>query len=591
MIWLIVIPLLIVVLTAVVSAIVFYVQFCNSPEKQWRQEVLDLTDRARRRAQTETESLEHLGTEHAGDIRRLTEERFVSYLTTVSVNELESYAGIGHGTIAKLVSAGYVDLATLRHARLDIHGLGDKRLTDIDTAVRDLLRKAQLNFDQLTCSPAQALVADKEALSRRYAGLAAQVKTRVHAAQQICKQLQKSESIAYQVTFWSWLRPNPNDQLVLQQLLGSDLPDLDATIRAAQQNLVQPGQAKREKIPASRHEVNVAPVNSITDPKTVVRSKPDTRRDLAQESLDTENKHSITMELIIKFAMAVARADGPVTSTEQKLIEQHLRQHYPYNRAMQNRVESLCAHYQIAAIDFESCCGQINREFTAAHRTALFDLAIEIASASGTAGHSATQFLKSVEQHLGVRPSRLSRFEHSKPPNSVESLPIGSSMTDTSSAPSRVAATKSAVEAQSPTLTAALSENRQLLKAKSSAIAGQSADSPSQVSPIAAATKPNQSRSLSEKECLNLLEIPSGTPISADLIRRQFNLLSQRFASEKLASLGADFVKLAELKFTDVRRAAEIVLLGLGEKLEIKPIEAAAQELRSNTDLDDVFGR
>jgi hypothetical protein len=87
-----------------------------------------------------------------------------------------------------------------------------------------------------------------------------------------------------------------------------------------------------------------------------------------------------------------------------------------------------------------------------------------------------------------------------------------------------------------------------------------------------------------------LLEIPTETLLSADLVRRQWNLLSDRLAPEKVASMGPEFVKLAQDKVALMRRAAESLLEAMGEKLETTPPAPSVQDLRHNPDLDDVFG-
>jgi hypothetical protein len=61
-------------------------------------------------------------------------------------------------------------------------------------------------------------------------------------------------------------------------------------------------------------------------------------------------------------------------------------------------------------------------------------------------------------------------------------------------------------------------------------------------------------------------------------------------ALEKAARLGPEFLKTAEKQQAVVLQAAEILLGLMGEKLEVKPPAPAAQDLRHNPDLDDVFG-
>lgn len=86
---------------------------------------------------------------------------------------------------------------------------------------------------------------------------------------------------------------------------------------------------------------------------------------------------------------------------------------------------------------------------------------------------------------------------------------------------------------------------------------------------------------------LAILEIDPAATLSADLVRRQYNLLTERFAPEKFASAGADFTAMAEAKRSVVRAAALALLEPFGETLE--QAAPAAQELRHNPDLDAMF--
>jgi len=93
------------------------------------------------------------------------------------------------------------------------------------------------------------------------------------------------------------------------------------------------------------------------------------------------------------------------------------------------------------------------------------------------------------------------------------------------------------------------------------------------------------------KERLTVLEIDPSIPLTVDLVRRHFNLLAERYAAEKFASAGADFVALAQSKREAILQAATALLEAFGEKVEAAaPAAAEPQELRRNPDLDAVFG-
>ena len=191
-----------------------------------------------------------------------------------------------------------------------------------------------------------------------------------------------------------------------------------------------------------------------------------------------------------------------------------MRQRFGYDRALLNRVEGFCAHYESAAIDLDHCLRQVMEMFTVPHRTALVEFASQIINISSNGGAAGAMFLNSLAHRLGI-----------------------------------------------PIVTP-----------------------PKPEPPVKVSTIPGR------EQCLALLEIPLGASLSADLVRRQWNLLSERMALEKAARMGPEFLKMAETKRAAILQAAKTLLNLMGEKLEVKPSVPAAQDLRHNPDLDDVFG-
>ncbi len=94
---------------------------------------------------------------------------------------------------------------------------------------------------------------------------------------------------------------------------------------------------------------------------------------------------------------------------------------------------------------------------------------------------------------------------------------------------------------------------------------------------------------MTEADCRTALEIGATVPLSVDLIRRQFRLLSERFAPAKFADHGDEFVRMAADKRTRAERAARQLLQAYNEPLET-PTAPAPTDLRHNPDLDAIFG-
>jgi uncharacterized tellurite resistance protein B-like protein len=106
--------------------------------------------------------------------------------------------------------------------------------------------------------------------------------------------------------------------------------------------------------------------------------------------------------------------------------------------------------------------------------------------------------------------------------------------------------------------------------------------------PIPAPAKPPAA--LGCDEALSALEIAAGTPLSADLVRRQYRLLTERLDPARFASHGADFVAIAAGKREKVAQAAKLLIEQLGEKLEEEKKPEPPKDPRFNPDLDAVFG-
>ena len=78
--------------------------------------------------------------------------------------------------------------------------------------------------------------------------------------------------------------------------------------------------------------------------------------------------------------------------------------------------------------------------------------------------------------------------------------------------------------------------------------------------------------------------------MSADLVRRQFRLLTERYEHSRFAATDAEFARLAEAKRKSVRTAAESLIKGFNEPLEPPDRPKPPADDRHNPDLDAVFG-
>jgi hypothetical protein len=532
-----------------------------------------------------------------------------------------------------------------------------------------MLEQAQRTFDSGACEHAKRLAEELERLSARFTGLRLESEARLKGIDLYLARLQGPMEAAGRVTFAAWLRrwiaerAAPSSRgtspwwvrllsasegpLVPAGMIEGPLPDWQACLRDVRAGTPSatpqtPPAAAAERRGTGRDAS--APVvsnlaKSSAAPHAIASAQPSLSRS-ADDPMPDENSLRL-MELTIQFFFAVARADGPVSVFERELIRKDVCRQFADNRALLNRAESLCAHYECAAIDFQECCRQINVQFSAAHRDTLIHFASKLVDKRSVA---AISFAHELCQRLGVdadvppsepvvaksaipvatfakppptstpatpRPPVAALARPSRPPVVVAAVSNPSASTVPSS-PAQVPANENK-QTEERDETAKMQPERgrshpkQALREGTAEIKRQLLDetqgkaqttrTPPVTSPASSSsiTTPIAQASLSVptptlNECRALLEIPSATTLSADVIRRQWNLLSQRLAPEKVAAMGPEFVTLAHTKLGQLRRSAELLLASINEKLQETPPTPAVADLRHNPDLDEAFG-
>ncbi len=98
-----------------------------------------------------------------------------------------------------------------------------------------------------------------------------------------------------------------------------------------------------------------------------------------------------------------------------------------------------------------------------------------------------------------------------------------------------------------------------------------------------------EAKPASRAELAAVLQLDSESPLTPDLVRRQYNLLNERYDPDKLQTLGPEFMELARSKRVAVRAAAQALLEQLGAPLE-EPAAPVRHDLRENPDLDAILG-
>jgi hypothetical protein len=239
------------------------------------------------------------------------------------------------------------------------------------------------------------------------------------------------------------------------------------------------------------------------------------------------------LELTVQLGYAVARADGRLAQAEQTTIEQYFQNRYQHNAAMLNRARSLIAHYTKAPIDINDLVRRIK---SACAPETLVSL-LEFGRSVVMAGSPNTKKIVCYEQMGRELAMTLPSF------SGVES---------------------SEVEA-GPRFTPTPLITRQK------------------------ETLPANPAFSSRKQWLEALEIDPEVIPTAELVRRQYNKLAERFSAAKVTHLGADFERLAAERHTAARMAAEGFMKEFSEPLDL-PEPAPPASIRENRELDELFG-
>ena len=99
----------------------------------------------------------------------------------------------------------------------------------------------------------------------------------------------------------------------------------------------------------------------------------------------------------------------------------------------------------------------------------------------------------------------------------------------------------------------------------------------------------SEAKPASRADLAAILQVDSVDHLTPELVRRQYNLLSERYDPDKLQTLGPEFMELARSKRAAVQAAAQALMEQLGAKLE-EPPAPVSHDLRENPDLDAILG-
>ncbi|MDB5310980.1 MAG: hypothetical protein JWO38_5182 [Gemmataceae bacterium] len=527
---------LIVFLAGAAGLAVAYWRYRTTPARVWKARVFVHIRALQLRQQAIRDKVVRVGTALA----RLADEAFTRHLRTIPVERLEECPGIGTVTVSRLRAAGYRCLADVVIIRFEnVPEIRQPQANALLAGVKTLLKDARSRFDAGACPEAQEFrrqvdsmrATDLEEADRQARELVA-VESALHEAFD-------AYPFAREVTFLRFLLRQDVGQL-LAGVMSRPLPEPRAVTLPVPPPPAAPFTPAPPAVPpvATVIAAEPTPAPFPLPPKPPSPPVPLPPADLFRAALDaptraptppaTEHPGLAPMRAVIGLGFVVAKVDGRIAQSERKAIRAFLEQRFGHDPVLVRNIDPLMERIEKAVPDEAAAIAAVRLTVPAADLPSLYQCAEQVADASGDRNQKETEILARIAAGLGVAA------------NPLPTTPRGK---------------------QTPAPPAPSSPPRQ----------------------------PDAGLTLPAPDHRTVLDIASGVPLDPDLIRRRYQLLTEKLDPAKAASFGPEFARMAEEKRKQVRAAAEALIAPFNEPLE-KAAPPPPTDLRHNPDLDDVFG-
>lgn len=548
-------------LASATALAVAYWRYTRTPAARWKYRVFALI----RDLQTRREPLRIATDVVEAVYTRLATEAFTMHLQTIPVERLAAFSGIGPVTITRLQEAGFRTLADVAATRFDdLPDIGAARAKALRAAVDSLLRDARSRFDAGACPEAQAYRHTVDALRaseedggpKRERELAA-VEAALHEAYELFP-------FAREVTFFKFLR-RIDMSLLLVALISQPLPQPREIPPDTAPAPAKPATPAPPAVPLPSVGVaakptpgpfTLSPPAPAVPPTSPRQSPPPT--DLFRAALDgqavpsrgtpAEHPDLARMRAVIGLGFVVAKVDGRVAQAERKAIRGFLETTFGHDAALRRNIDPVMEQIGKSTPTEAAALAAVIATVPIEERPAVYRWVEQIADAAGERNQKERDALARIATGLGLKDSL------SPPGNDGNTQTVG-----------RVESSRPDAQAPSSGLDDPTRPPKELPQGK----------------PTGGPSPPPDHRAV--------LEIAGDVPLDPELIRRRFQLLTDKLDPTKVAAFGPEFARMAEEKRARVRVAAEVLMAPFGEPLE-KSAPPAPTDLRHNPDLDDVFG-
>lgn len=527
-------------------------QFRQSPVYAWRERMLAFMHNAAVRADQERAILQREGIEDPYAEETILQQAFERMLSGISAQELEAFPGIGPVTISRLRDAGYTNLEKMRDGRVQVPGLGPKRLSDIRDAVRQLCAQAQSRFRACACPEAQAAIREIAAQSAAHSENAWLANARYHAIKEVMAKVEPDAIVARDFKLFHFLRYEMAHS-EFQRVMSKPLPNVDEAIRKAEikarQQYAERGKQPKVLTPAAEASERTPAARPVPTAATAIEAPPHAIPVPVAKPVDLFKK-----ELHKTHAAEALPAPAPTAQLDRE---------QPLEGALKHLELTIQFAFSVARVDGRTARKEkavieefVRRRF--GNDRALLNRAIALCSQYETAPLDPKNSLQQIAARFSPEERR-------------SLLELGHAIAN---------ATGERNSREEDFLTQAAEQWNLAPTIEVAPVEIKKESEPAPAAPAPART-PDEQRTV--------LEIEPSVPLSADLIRRQYNLLTDRYAPEKFASLGGEFAAMAKGKREAVHTAATALIEPFGEPL-VTASPAENQELRHNPDLDAMFG-
>lgn len=499
--------------------------------------------------------------EWARQVDELREAALSDALASIDCTALHKYPGIGEGTTGKLAAEGILNLKQLKSSQLQsIPGIGPSREREIRSAAQQLEKDLLKEWQQAGHPAARALAAklkqkDIEAKKRQN-----QLLGRLHALRQIERKMAIAIEHARKVDFFTYLNRRfgtiPKDEMEAALQI-----NLEATIAKGEAKFI-------EEMAVVDQEAEMPPTTEQQNqPRRSTTPTQPTSTSAANVSRPTEQPVSASgQDLFLGSHSSVSSTKAPdrpkAKPTEappmvQPVIPSALDQEAAFHRA---------------AIAFGCAMARVHGRFSKAEKEVIYEYIQKKAMSNEVLRNRCLGWLAQYEREAIDWQNQLDQMEHWLTAEQRQEV------LDLATA---VAEATGGIQLEEAEL---LSKLRQRW----------SITPPTMASIPASAQKSESIKqthgTYAEESPRKLLEIPDEAKLTPELIRRQYNLLSQRLDPKRAANIDPEVAALVEQKRAKVEQAARQLLASLGEPWEVPQEPEKPKDLRYNPDLDELFG-